>query len=353
MKKFFKWFFIVVGVIILILAIIIVGYFISHDRYGFFPTGGELSELQQNYDAVYYDLNLEINNEEQSINGYVIVGVKSLINNLETIELDLVDNFDVTKVESNKQDLKFEHGDQKLLISLSESLTQNQYKEFIVYYCGQPLEAIRPPWIGGFNWSKDSNDNDWIGVSCQGEGGKIWFPCKAHPADEPDSVAINVTVPEQYYCASNGVLQKISQPKPGYKTFRWLTKYNTNNYNISINIAKYDIIKKSYTSIKGNTVPVVYYYLNDPTEKADSLVDMAIDMLRSLEKYYGEYPFAKEKFGLAETSYWGMEHQTINSYGNNYLYTEREGFKFDRLMLHEMTHEWWGNKVTVKDWADF
>jgi aminopeptidase N len=76
-------------------------------------------------------------------------------------------------------------------------------------------------------------------------------------------------------------------------------------------------------------------------------------MLKTLEKYYGEYPFAKEKFGLVETSYWGMEHQTINSYGNNYRYREMRNIKFDQLMLHEMTHEWWGNKVTVKDWADF
>ena len=26
----------------------------------------------------------------------------------------------------------------------------------------------------------------------------------------------------------------------------------------------------------------------------------------------------KEKFGLVHTPYWGMEHQTINAYGNNY-----------------------------------
>ena len=93
--------------------------------------------------------------------------------------------------------------------------------------------------------------------------------------------------------------------------------------------------------------------MNEPAERADSLVDMAIDMLKTLEQYYGEYPFAKEKFGLVETSYLGMEHQTINSYGNNYRMTKRQGTEFDLLMLHEMTHEWWGNKVTTIDWADF
>ena len=149
------------------------------------------------------------------------------------------------------------------------------------------------------------------------------------------------------------ILEKITEPREGFTTYHWFTRYPTNNYNISINIAKYDILEKSYTSIKGNEIPIIYYYLNDPKQRADSLVDMAIDMLQTLEKFYGEYPFAKEKFGLVETSYWGMEHQTINSYGNNYSYRERGNIKFDQLMLHEMTHEWWGNKVTVNDWADF
>jgi len=353
MKKFLKWFFIVLGGIILIIVIVIAGIFVSHDRYGFYPTGGELSELQKKYDAVYYNLNLEINSNEQSINGFVNVTIKSLVNNLAKLELDLIDNFDVSKIETNNGLLEFEHDDQKLIITLSQPLSINQKREFIIHYSGQPLEAISPPWLGGFNWSEDKNEDDWIGLSCQGEGGKIWFPCKAHPSDEPDSVAINITVPDPYYCASNGILRNVTQPKAGIKTYHWFTEYPTNNYNISINIAKYKFVEKRYTTILGNQVPVIYYYLHDTEKLADSLVDMAIDMLQTFEKYYGEYPFAKEKFGLAETSYLGMEHQTINSYGNNYRFRERKGLKFDQLMLHEMTHEWWGNKVTVNDWADF
>lgn len=353
MKKFGKWFLIILGSLLLIATVIVAAVFVSHDRYGLYFTGGKISDLQSKYDAVFYDINLEINSKEQSIGGFVNVGIRPLVDDLRIIELDLINNFDVEKVEWRNEALNFKHENDKLLISLAKPAVKDQYAEFLIKYSGQPLEAIKPPWIGGFNWSKDKNGDDWIGVSCQGEGGQIWFPCKTHPSDEPDSVSINITVPEPYCCASNGILENISTPKEGFKTFHWFTGYPTNNYNISINIAKYEILEKSYTSIKGTEIPVVYYYLNDSKEMADSLVDMAIDMLQTFEKYFGEYPFADEKFGLAETSYYGMEHQTINSYGNRYRFTERDNFKFDILMLHEMSHEWWGNKVTVKDWADF
>ncbi|MEJ2583210.1 MAG: M1 family aminopeptidase, partial [Acidobacteriota bacterium] len=34
------------------------------------------------------------------------------------------------------------------------------------------------------------------------------------------------------------------------------------------------------------------------------------------------------------------------------LFTDND-YGFDDLLLHEVAHEWWGNKITVSDWADF
>jgi aminopeptidase N len=74
---------------------------------------------------------------------------------------------------------------------------------------------------------------------------------------------------------------------------------------------------------------------------------------RVKEKYFGEYPWVKEKIGIVETPHLGMEHQTMNAYGNKFRYTKVGGQDFDWLMNHEFGHEWWGNKVTAGDWADY
>jgi aminopeptidase N len=73
-------------------------------------------------------------------------------------------------------------------------------------------------------------------------------------------------------------------------------------------------------------------------------------ILEVLGRRFGEYPFFGDKFAVAHAPYYGMEHQTLVAYGA--LFTDND-FGFDDLLLHEVAHEWWGNKITVSDWSDF
>jgi aminopeptidase N len=352
MKKFFKWVGIILGGLILIVSL--TGVYLYGRYFGFtdYSSGGVLSENQAKYDVVSYELSLEINSAEKSIAGNAVISVKAKAESLNRIELDLLEDLIVTEVLVNGKPQKFTRNEDKLWVEQDKFISKEELCHIQVAYHGRPMEAKLPPWRGGFNWSKDANDDDWIGVSCEGEGAKIWFPCKDHPSDEPDSVKLHITVPDPYYCASNGILQKITSPKPGFKTYHWATYYPINNYNVNISIANYDIVERKYVTEKGSVMPVVFYVLPQNRKKADELIDMAVDMLTAYRKYFAEYPFADEKFGLAETDYLGMEHQTLNAYGNKFIYSTIAGNKFDQLMLHEMGHEWWGNKVTAKDWAD-
>ncbi len=351
MKTFFKWTGIVLGGIILVLGL--AALFVYYKYVGFYdyPSGGVLSENQAKYDVTSYELDLTVNSTEKTIEGSAGIEMKILTERLDQIELDLLDDLKVTKVSVNDQPTQFSQDKNKLWVDNIAS-SKDGVVHIKVAYSGHPLEAKFPPWRGGFNWSKDANGDDWIGVSCEGEGAKVWFPCKDHPSDEPDSVKLHITIPEAYYCASNGLLQNITSPRAGFKTYHWATYYPINNYNVNISIAKYQIVERVYKTESGTGMPVQFYVLPQDRQKADELVDMAVDMLTVYRKYFGEYPFVKEKFGLAETDYLGMEHQTLNAYGNNFAYDRIGGNKFDQLMLHEMGHEWWGNKVTAVDWAD-
>ncbi|MBD3289855.1 hypothetical protein GF337_13700, partial [candidate division KSB1 bacterium] len=299
MKKFLKWLLIILSVIIVSLLVLCASILIRHDRYNLYPSGGRLSENQSRYDVLFYNLELEVIAEKQAIAGSVTVKIRSLTDSLDRIELDLIDNFDVAQISDQRDSsLAFEHDDDMISISPWSPLTVNEIIDLKIEYSGQPVEAIRPPWVGGFNWSKDSLGNDWIGVSCQTEGAKIWFPCKDHPSDEPDSAAINITVPEGYYCASNGVLRNVSTPREGFRTYHWFTGYPINNYNINISIGKYEIVEREYRTLDNRIMPVYYYVLPQARAGADELIDMAVDMLYTYREFYGEYPFTKEKFAV-------------------------------------------------------
>jgi aminopeptidase N len=147
--------------------------------------------------------------------------------------------------------------------------------------------------------------------------------------------------------ASNGVATGMEE-KDGWRTYHWRTR-NPNTYAIALNIAPYELLSAEYRSRFGNTIPMQFYYLKESEAKARELFAEFAPMLDFFESTVGPYPFGDEKMGVAETPHLGMEHQTINAYGNGYVKAV-EGY--DWLLHHEFAHEWFGNQMTNSDWDD-
>lgn len=316
-------------------------------------SGGVLSEYQKSFDIHYYSLNLKIDPDNRFLEGFTDVHVYGLVNGAEVIELDLVRNYDVTNVYENGVSTEFSHEKDKLFVFLASEISKDEKVQLRIEYSGHPPIAVRPPWQGGFNWSEDPEGNHWVGVSCQLEGAKIWFPAKDHPVSRADSVSINITVPKPYKVASNGLLQEKTAYDTEWHTWHWKTRYPIHNYNVSINIGLFETVEDKYLAEDGTVVPVIFYVLPQDKHRAGELLEITIQKLKLLRMYYGEYGFTSEKVGIVQTDYLGMEHQTINSYGNEFRYTVIDGKAYDWLLLHELIHEWWGNLITVNDWADF
>jgi len=313
-------------------------------------SGGILKPEQALMDIRHYTLSLAVDPEKKSIKGYTEIDLNTS-KETDVLLFDLVDGFTVNKVWVNKKEQKFTYKNHLIRISLTSSLSPGKVKVKIQYQ-GKPIEAVRPPWDGGFTWSQDSNGDPWISITCQSEGAKIYFPCKDHPSDEPnEGVDLIITVPEGLYVAGPGLLIKKSTKK-GKSIFHWRTNYTINNYSILFNIGNYKVVSRDYTTIEGNVVPMQFYVLAEHVDKAEHHLDLFERSARVEEKYFGEYPWIKEKMAICQTPHLGMEHQTLNAYGNKFNYTKVGGEDFDWLLHHEFGHEWWGNKVTGIDWSD-
>jgi aminopeptidase N len=357
MIKLLKIVFIVLTILVTIILITIFTVMYTYDKYDTYASGGQLNRRQAGYDIKHYLLDLNIDPENEAIAGSATITMTiTAPAGLDTIELDLVDNFTVSAIEDGSgQEVLVEHDSNKLFAVLPQKLATGSTESLTIHYAGRPVEAIMPPWITGFVWSEDEDGKPWVAVTSQGDGSMIWFPCKNHPSDEADSIDLYFTVPEDLYCAANGRLQQITTRQEGTRTFHWRSDYPINNYNITLNIGNYRELESIYYNADSSlSMPVRFYYLPRSQAKAAGHLQMAVTMLYSYRKFYGEYPWLAEKFAIVETDYLGMEHQTINAYGNEFRYdTTASGLISDWLMLHEMGHEWWGNKVSVADWADF
>ena len=315
----------------------------------YMTSGGKLKPLQAIMDIRHYTINLDVDIERKTIKGNVEITL-ILSKQTDTLLLDLVHLMQVEKIKVNNQLVAFSQKDDKIYITHTSGFKQGQQK-IMIEYGGEPPVAVRPPWDGGFTWTKDTNGNPWVAINCQGEGGKLYFPCKDHPSDEPnEGVDLNITVPANLVVAGPGLLQKVITKKDK-KTYYWKTNYTISNYCILFNIGKYKVVSDTYTTINNNKVPVDFYVLEVDTAHAKKLIQTKIRDSKILEKYFGEYPWVKEKIGIAEVPNSGMEHQTMITFQNKFDYKKIGGQDYSANLFHEYAHEWWANKVTNKDWA--
>ena len=313
-------------------------------------SGGKLKAEQAIMDIRHYTINLKIDPSSQSISGFTIIDFV-LTQSTSVLIFDLVSVYKVEEVMVNGRKTPFTHNADLINIPLTPALAAGKVTVKI-HYGGKPPVAQRAPWDGGFQWAKDSTGNHWIAISCQNEGAKIYFPVKDHPSDEPNEGAdLFITVPKGLVVAGPGLLQKTSHQKNS-STYHWKTNYTINTYSILFNVGKYKVVSRPYMTIRGNTVPMVFYVLEEHAGMGAKHLELLERSARVLEKYFGEYPFVKEKIGIAETPHLGMEHQTMNAYGNKFNYTKAGDVEFDWLLHHEFGHEWWANKITGKNYSD-
>ena len=237
----------------------------------------------------------------------------------------------------------------RLTVDLPQTLPTGGKTALRIAYAGQPRVAPRAPWNGGFAWSTAPSGEPWIATAVQGEGCDLFWPCIDSPHGEPGRVDLHITAPSGLSAPSNGRFLGKQDHGDGWTTWNWTAK-QPNTYAVALNIGPYEQVTADYASRFGNRIPMTYWHLKtDDPAKVQALFAEFPRMLDFFEATVGPYPFGDEKMGVVETPHLGMEHQTINAYGNGY---KLDGKGYDWLLQHELAHEWFGNQLTNADWDD-
>ena len=315
---------------------------------------GFLNEYRSSYDVSYYDINIDFDIEQKSIDGFVNIKAKSL-DNIDTLQVDLAKNLIITKILYQDSAVDYTREEDAVMVIFNKTIAKDTLFDFTIYYSGIPQGADNPPWSGGFTWSKDKNDRDWVAVSCEGEGARIWWPNKDHITEEPDSVRMAFTVPSNLVGIGNGQLRSIIDQNNNKTTYEWFVNNPINNYNISVQIGNYVAVQDTF--IKDDTVHYMDHYVLDYNEEiGKNYFLQAKEVIRFYEKYFGEYQWWSDGYKLIEVPYLGMEHQSAVTYGNGFsIYNGVRSSSWamygviDPLIIHETGHEWFGNSVTAID----
>jgi aminopeptidase N len=330
---------------------------------------GSITPERAWWDVVMYDLEVKPDFTKFTISGSNTIYFKIVKNPASTMQIDLQEPMVIDSAWLNDVPVSFSRNGNAWYIELPnkkmpKSLLQNQHnknplQQLKLMYHGVPKPALNAPWDGGVVWKKDEKGNPWINVACQGLGASVWWPCKDHQSDEPDSTLISITAPDTLMNISNGRLRNTSSSVNGFKTWTWFVSQPINIYNITMNIGKYAHFSDTLMGEKGK-LDLDYYVMEYNLAKAKKQFEIVKPMLRAFEYWFGPYPFYDDGYKLVESHHLGMEHQSAIAYGNKFLngYLGSDlsnsgwGKKWDFIIVHESGHEWFGNNISTKDVAD-
>jgi len=297
---------------------------------------------QNNFDVCYYEINISIDPQNETIDGSVTVKATSTSDNLSQLILDLSHKMSVTSTIGNSAG--FIHDNDLLTINLDRSYNKDEQISVTIFYNGKPSLDT------GFNPMTFDRSRGVVTISSEScpYYARYWWPCKDRPDDKPDSMDVKITVPADLTVASNGALIELKNNEDGTKTHHWQIRNPIATYLVSFTISNYDVIEDKYVNSDLDTLSIMLFIY--PEHYNMALIDFnnVNEMLRILELYYGKYPYYNEKYGVAEyVGYWGgMEYQTLVSV-QPYCITGNH--KYDDLFVHEMAHQWWGDCVTPKN----
>jgi aminopeptidase N len=302
-----------------------------------------ISENQRKIDILHYDLSFDLYPEKKRFEAVAIIEGKVIDENLEVIELNFYDNFEITDVKLNNIQADFICEGTQFTVPIKEISIDTFVLK--VSYNGTPKKAG----LSGFVFGK-KNGNSFIYNLSEPNYASTWFPCNDFPTDKA-LLDMKITNDSSNVSLSNGNLVDV-KTNDSRKTYHWKTVYPISTYLIAIYSSDYETFSDEYISLDGtDTLSLQYYVSQEKLE--DAKIDFAEhpEYIRFFAETFGEYPFMNEKYGIAEFLWQAgaMEHQTITGVASNIITGSNY---FDDVLIHELAHHWWGDAVGPKSWKD-
>jgi len=321
-------------------------YFVNHNQITknkFRSVKVNITEKQKLLDILHYNLSFDLFPEEKKFNASATIKVRKRLNEIDTIQFNFYDNYTINSVEINGMPAEFVFMEK--LISIINNYSVADTFEVRIEYSGRPERAG----FAGFSFSK-IDGTSLVYTLSEPTYASSWFPCNDFPTDKA-LLDIWITNDSSQVSVSNGTLIGVEK-NDSRSTYHWKTLYPISTYLIAIYSSDYVHFKDDYISIDElDTMTIDYYVLADNLENAKTDFAEHPKIIKFFADTFGEYPFVKEKYGVAEFlwQFGAMEHQTITGVASNIL--GGNNF-FEDIYVHEVAHHWWGDAVGPKTWKD-
>ena len=298
----------------------------------YLPTAGNFG-----YRVSRYELELEYKVAINRLAGTATVTAVTLAE-LQTFSLDLSSALSVAKVTVNgKRPKHFRTDRDKLHITLAERLPAGAAMTVAVRYSGTPRPK-RTPWgeVGFEELTEGAL------VAGQPNGASSWFPCDDHPSAKA-SFRVQIATESAYLTLANGKLLS-RRARAGMTTWTYEQSEPTSTYLITLQIGPYTRRRMAKNGVE------IFSVLPDRLRREfDHDFGRQPQMMKLFVKLFGPYPLA-DGYTVVVTDddlEIPLEAQGISIFGANHCDGRRGS---ERLVAHELAHQWFGNSVTAQRW---
>ena len=289
------------------------------------------------YDVLEYKLDLDLYSNfvspyPKSFSGSATIHIRvdSILN---SIDLN-AGNYSLQIDSVGMSGLYFEHDDDTLRVDLDN-----------IYYPGDSL------YVQIFYQHRNVTDNNFnvgggmVFTDSEPQGARNWFPCWDQPSDKA-RLDLTAKVPATAKLGSNGRLADSTHVADTI-WYHWISKdpvatylivmAGRNNYNL-------DIVYWPRLSNPQDTLPIRFY--SNPGENPTAIKNMIGSLADFFAQTYCDHPFEKDGFATLNNLFqWGgMENQTLTCLCPNCW--------DEMLIVHEFSHQWFGDMITCGTWAD-
>jgi aminopeptidase N len=286
------------------------------------------------YRAIHYDLDLGYRIDSNRLDGKATIRAVSG-HPLSRFSLDLA-GFRVGQVLVDGAAARFTRERHKLHVRPARAIASDVEFRVEVRYAGRP-KPVSGRW-GDIGWDELT---DGVLVASQPVGAPSWFPCNDRP-DDKASYRIAVTAATPYTVIATGGL---AARRRGASTTAWVYDLPepTPAYLVSIQIGRYErVVLAPGGPPQRAALPARLrgQFAHDFGRHGA--------MMQALQRFFGPYPFGEYAVVVTDDELDDpIEAQGMSIFGANHVDGRRT---HERLVAHELAHQWFGNSLTVADW---
>ena len=289
------------------------------------------------YTVESYYLDLKYRVPSNNLRGLAVISIRAA-QPLDKLSLDLT-GLSVSRVLLNGRPVKrFTARRGKLAITLAARLEPGQSSTLEISYGGNPGPA-RSQW-GLLGWEELE---DGVLVASQPTGASTWFPCDDHPSSKAP-YRFHITTDSPYTVVANG---KLTSHRAAGSMATWVYQQDEPMaaYLATLHVtqAPWITLEPGVSGVRQSAVVPRHLHKAFGHDFARQH-----EMVALFERLFGPYPFNDYRVLVTDDELEiPLESQGMSTFGRNHV----DGHSgADRLIAHELAHQWFGNSVGLASW---